>query len=82
MVATGIPLFLSEAVKCYFSDAFWVKMAALGLALVFTFGVRNRLIDERTGSEDVFEYKGGISAFVNHLNRKKHSYITAFFTRK
>ena len=44
MVATGIPLFLSEAVKCYFSDAFWVKMAALGLALVFTFGVRNRLI--------------------------------------
>jgi DNA gyrase subunit B len=34
-------------------------------------GVRNRLIDERTGIEDVFEYKGGISAFVNHLNRKK-----------
>jgi DNA gyrase subunit B len=34
-------------------------------------GVRNRLIDERTGTNDCFEYKGGISAFVNHLNRKK-----------
>ena len=34
-------------------------------------GVRNRLIDERTGTEDIFEYKGGISAFVDHLNRKK-----------
>jgi DNA gyrase subunit B len=34
-------------------------------------GVRNRLIDERTGTEDVFEYKGGIGAFVDHLNRKK-----------
>ena len=35
-------------------------------------GVRNLLIDERTGTEDVFEYKGGISAFVDHLNRKKN----------
>ncbi len=43
MFATGIPLFLSEAVKCYFRTAFWVKMIALALALIFTFGVRNRL---------------------------------------
>ncbi|MBO67851.1 MAG: DNA topoisomerase (ATP-hydrolyzing) subunit B [Acidiferrobacteraceae bacterium] len=35
-------------------------------------GVRNRLVDERTGAEDVFEYKGGISAFVDHLNLKKN----------
>jgi len=34
-------------------------------------GVRNRLVDERTDTEDVFEYKGGIEAFVAHLNRKK-----------
>ncbi|MGE4660543.1 MAG: ATP-binding protein, partial [Arenicellales bacterium] len=34
-------------------------------------GVRNRLVDERTDTEDIFEYKGGIEAFVAHLNRQK-----------
>ncbi|NBT28457.1 MAG: DNA topoisomerase (ATP-hydrolyzing) subunit B [Gammaproteobacteria bacterium] len=36
-------------------------------------GVRNRLVDERVDSEDIFEYKGGIEAFVGHLNRQKTS---------
>jgi hypothetical protein len=44
MFATGIPLFLSEAVKCYWSYAFWVKMGALVLAILFTFGVRNPIV--------------------------------------
>ncbi len=34
-------------------------------------GVRIVLVDERADREDVFEYKGGISAFVSHLNRNK-----------
>jgi len=34
-------------------------------------GVRIHLIDERSGKEDVFEYKGGIRSFVEHLSRKK-----------
>lgn len=34
-------------------------------------GVRIRLTEEATEREDVFEYKGGIRAFVEHLNQNK-----------
>jgi DNA gyrase subunit B len=34
-------------------------------------GVRIRITDERNEKQDVFEYQGGIRAFVEHLNRKK-----------
>lgn len=34
-------------------------------------GIRIHLKDERYNTEDIFEYDGGIRAFVEHINRKK-----------
>jgi hypothetical protein len=41
MVVTGALLFLSETIKLYGKEAFWLKMTALAAALVFTFTLRN-----------------------------------------
>ena len=43
MVVTGLPLFLSEPIKCYYSTAFWIKMTTLPIALTFAFTVRSRV---------------------------------------
>ena len=40
MASTGVPLFMSEAVKCYYNPSFWVKMATLPVAVAFTIAVR------------------------------------------
>jgi hypothetical protein len=40
MVASGVLIGLSEAVKLYDKQAFWVKMAALLIAIAFTFAVK------------------------------------------
>jgi len=40
MLSTGIPLFLSEAIKCYYNTSFWVKISTLPVAMVFAFTVR------------------------------------------
>ena len=43
MFASGTTLFLSEAIKCYYSFPFWVKMTSLLLLIVFIFSVRRRV---------------------------------------
>lgn len=50
MVLTGLGLFFSESVKCYYSTPFWVKMATLSAAIFFTYAVRRRVIAAPEGS--------------------------------
>ena len=42
MLGTGVMLFLSEAIKCYYNTAFWVKISTLPFALAFTLTVKER----------------------------------------
>ncbi|SRR5579871_2129119 len=51
LLASGIPLFLSEAIKCLYSFAFWVKMTSLLLALIFTFTILRRAAQADATSE-------------------------------
>jgi len=44
MLASGPLILISEAVKCYHSFAFWVKMTLLAAALVFYFTVHRRAL--------------------------------------
>ena len=47
---TGVPLFLSEAVKLYYSRAFWIKMICLVIGVIFVYFVRNPLIIKKQGA--------------------------------
>ncbi len=44
MLPTGVLLFMCFATKYYYLSAFWIKVAALLVALVFTFTMRHRVI--------------------------------------
>jgi hypothetical protein len=53
MFSSGVPLFLSESIKCYYSVPFWIKMSSLLVVLVFTFTVYRRVTladDDRLGA--------------------------------
>ena len=44
LIITGIPLFLSEAVKCYYGRAFWIKISCLLLGTLFVYFIRNPIV--------------------------------------
>ena len=58
MIVSGVPLFLSEAIKCYYSFAFWTKMTALLLAIMFTFTVRRSVSFAPEGRFSAAAYRG------------------------
>lgn len=66
MVSTGIPLFMTEAVKCFYNGAFWFKMIALALAVLFTFGVQRRMmrVDRSAAPSVRFRLVGGLSLLL------------------
>jgi hypothetical protein len=66
MIASGVPLFMSEAIKCYYSFAFWTKMTALALAIAYTFTIRRRvtLADEARISPAAARAVGAISILL------------------
>lgn len=43
LALSGIALFASESVKCYYSTPFWVKMSTLVVATLFAFTIRRRV---------------------------------------
>jgi hypothetical protein len=43
MLVTGVLLFTSESIKCYYSPPFWYKMSFLATAILFTFTVRRKV---------------------------------------
>jgi len=54
ILLTGVMLFVSEALKCYYNPAFWFKMGSLALAILFTSTVhRTAVLSEDTESRPV-----------------------------
>jgi hypothetical protein len=49
-LASGVLLFLSESMKLYYSDPFWVKITCLALAIAFQFTVRLRVTMAEEGT--------------------------------
>ncbi len=66
MIASGVPLFMSEAIKCYYSFAFWVKMTALALAIIYTFTIRRHvtMAEDARFSPAVYRAVGAISILL------------------
>ena len=61
LILTGIPLFLSEAVKCYYSRAFWIKISCLLIGTIFVYFIRNPIVLSR--EENFFMKFLGVLSF-------------------
>jgi hypothetical protein len=63
MLSSGLLLFLSEAMKCYGSDPFWIKMGFLFLTLAFHYTIYRRIT--RTQDQRPAVFKARLAAAVS-----------------
>jgi len=49
IIGTGGLMFLSEALKCFYSPPFWYKMGLLVVATIFALTVRRRVLGSEVG---------------------------------
>jgi hypothetical protein len=63
MIVSGVLLFLSEAIKCYYSFPFRVKIICLVLAIVFTWTLHRRIV--ATDDATIGPIKGRVAAVIS-----------------
>ncbi|MNC96751.1 hypothetical protein D3C83_142080 [compost metagenome] len=64
MLSTGVLLFLSEAIKCYYNTSFWVKISTLPVALLFTLVVKTRYARTAGETTTVSRFIGATSLLL------------------
>jgi hypothetical protein len=63
MIVSGVLLFLSEAIKCYYSIPFRIKIISLVVAILFTWTLHKRAAT--TPDEAIGPLKGRLAALIS-----------------
>jgi hypothetical protein len=63
MIVSGVLLFLSEAIKCYYSIPFRIKIVCLILAVIFTWTLHRRIVS--TDDAAIGPVKGKVAALIS-----------------